>query len=92
MRMARITDFPSPNVNFHSDFTRDAREVRVKVFMLRVNCLLHWLTDILDNGLVVVFVGINPSPMMAATGHTFAGPSNRFWRVTHLAGWRRRFP
>jgi double-stranded uracil-DNA glycosylase len=50
------------------------------------------LTDILDNGLVVVFVGINPSPMTAATGHTFAGPSNRFWRVTHLAGWRRRFP
>ena len=50
------------------------------------------LTDILDHGLVVVFVGINPSPMTAATGHRFAGPSNRFWRVIHLAGWRRRFP
>src|ERR1700744_3539403 len=44
------------------------------------------LTDILDHGLVVVFVGINPSPMAAATGHRFAGPSNRFWRAIHLAG------
>jgi TDG/mug DNA glycosylase family protein len=36
--------------------------------------------------LVVVFIGINPSPMAATTGHRFAGPSNRFWRVIHLAG------
>lgn len=44
------------------------------------------LPDISANGLVVVFVGINPSPMAAATGRRFAGPSNRFWRVIHLAG------
>jgi TDG/mug DNA glycosylase family protein len=44
------------------------------------------LPDILDHGLVVVFVGINPSPLAAAMGHRFAGPSNRFWRVIHLAG------
>jgi double-stranded uracil-DNA glycosylase len=44
------------------------------------------LPDILDHGLVVVFIGINPSPLAAATGHRFAGPSNRFWRVVHLAG------
>jgi double-stranded uracil-DNA glycosylase len=44
------------------------------------------LPDILDHGLVVVFIGINPSPMAAAIGHRFAGPSNRFWRVIHLAG------
>jgi TDG/mug DNA glycosylase family protein len=43
------------------------------------------LPDILDHGLVVVFIGINPSPMAATTGHRFAGPSNRFWRVIHLA-------
>ena len=44
------------------------------------------LPDILDHGLVVVFVGINPSPLAAAMGHRFAGPSNRFGRVIHLAG------
>jgi double-stranded uracil-DNA glycosylase len=48
--------------------------------------MLRPLPDILDRDLVVVFVGINPSPMAAATGHRFAGPSNRFWRVVHLAG------
>jgi TDG/mug DNA glycosylase family protein len=48
--------------------------------------MLKPLPDILDHGLVVVFIGINPSPMAAATGHRFAGPSNRFWRVINLAG------
>jgi double-stranded uracil-DNA glycosylase len=48
--------------------------------------MLKPLPDILDHGLVVVFVGINPSPLAAATGHRFAGSSNRFWRVIHLAG------
>jgi hypothetical protein len=48
--------------------------------------MLKPLPDLLDHGLVVVFVGINPSPMAATTGHRFAAPSNRFWRVTHLAG------
>jgi TDG/mug DNA glycosylase family protein len=47
--------------------------------------MLKPLPDILDRDLVVVFVGINPSPMAAATSHRFAGPSNRFWRVIHLA-------
>lgn len=44
------------------------------------------LPDILDHGLVVVFIGINPSPQAAATGHRFAGPTNRFWRAIHLGG------
>ena len=44
------------------------------------------LPDILDHDLIVVFIGINPSPLAATTGHRFAGPSNRFWRVIHLAG------
>jgi double-stranded uracil-DNA glycosylase len=48
--------------------------------------MLKPLPDILDHGLVLVFIGINPSPMAATTGHRFAGPSNRFWRVIHLAG------
>jgi len=48
--------------------------------------MLKLLPDLLDHGLVVVFIGINPSPLAATTGHRFAGPSNRFWRVIHLAG------
>lgn len=44
------------------------------------------LPDILEEGLAVVFVGINPSPRAAATGHRFAGPTNRFWRVLNRAG------
>ena len=44
------------------------------------------LPDILDYDLVVLFIGINPSPLAAATGHRFPGPTNRFWRTLHLAG------
>ncbi len=29
----------------------------------------------------VLFVGINPGLRSAATGHHFAGPSNRFWKL-----------
>jgi double-stranded uracil-DNA glycosylase len=34
----------------------------------------------------LVFVGINPSLMTAATGTHFAHPSNRFYPALHLAG------
>lgn len=44
------------------------------------------LPDIIATGLKVLFCGINPSLKAAATGHHFAGRSNRFWRVLHLAG------
>ncbi len=44
------------------------------------------LPDILAEGLAVVFCGINPGLTAAATGHHFAGRSNRFWRVIHRAG------
>lgn len=43
------------------------------------------LPDILAPGLAVVFCGINPSLSAAIAGHHFAGRSNRFWRVMHLA-------
>lgn len=33
-----------------------------------------------------MFCGINPGNQAAAQGHHFAGRSNRFWRVLHLAG------
>jgi TDG/mug DNA glycosylase family protein len=44
------------------------------------------LPDILATGLRVVFCGINPGLRAATVGYHFAGHSNRFWRVLHLAG------
>jgi TDG/mug DNA glycosylase family protein len=44
------------------------------------------LPDIVTEGLSVLFCGINPGLKAAETGHHFAGRSNRFWRVIHLAG------
>ncbi len=44
------------------------------------------LPDIVDAHLTVLFCGINPGMEAATTGHHFAGRSNRFWRVMHLAG------
>jgi TDG/mug DNA glycosylase family protein len=44
------------------------------------------LPDIIAERLDVLFCGINPGMMAAATGQHFAGRSNRFWRVIHLAG------
>src|SRR5580704_13919161 len=46
----------------------------------------HELPDIIARHLNVLFCGINPGLTAAATGHHFAGRSNRFWRVMHLAG------
>jgi TDG/mug DNA glycosylase family protein len=34
----------------------------------------------------VLFCGINPGMVSAATGHHFARPGNRFWPALHLAG------
>ncbi|WP_423393370.1 G/U mismatch-specific DNA glycosylase [Burkholderia sp. LMG 21824] len=44
------------------------------------------LPDLIAAHLDVLFCGINPGLAAAATGHHFAGRSNRFWRVIHLAG------
>jgi double-stranded uracil-DNA glycosylase len=44
------------------------------------------LPDILAPDLSVVFCGLNPGLRAAAAGHHFAGRSNRFWQVIHLAG------
>jgi double-stranded uracil-DNA glycosylase len=44
------------------------------------------LPDLIAAHLDVLFCGINPGLTAAATGHHFAGRSNRFWRVLHLAG------
>ena len=42
--------------------------------------------DLRDGGPCLVFVGINPSLMTAATGTHFAHPSNRFYPSLHAAG------
>jgi TDG/mug DNA glycosylase family protein len=41
-------------------------------------------------GLRLLFIGINPGLISAATGHHFARPGNRFWKVLHLAGFTER--
>ncbi|MEF2526872.1 MULTISPECIES: G/U mismatch-specific DNA glycosylase [Streptomyces] len=42
--------------------------------------------DVVAGGLRVLFCGINPGLLSAATGHHFARPGNRFWPVLHLSG------
>ncbi|MER5872463.1 G/U mismatch-specific DNA glycosylase [Streptomyces sp. NPDC002044] len=50
------------------------------------------LPDVVAGGLRVLFCGINPGLLSAATGHHFARPGNRFWPVLHLSGFTpRRF-
>ncbi|WP_237318520.1 G/U mismatch-specific DNA glycosylase [Streptomyces sp. JJ36] len=44
----------------------------------------------LEDGLRVLFCGINPGLWSAATGHHFARPGNRFWPVLHASGFTPR--
>lgn len=44
------------------------------------------IPDLLVPGLALVFCGYNPSLRSGATGHNYAHPGNRFWRVLHAAG------
>src|SRR4051794_30269327 len=44
------------------------------------------LTDRIEPGVRVFLVGINPGVMSATTGHHFAGPTNRFWRLLFESG------
>ncbi|MCQ9132468.1 G/U mismatch-specific DNA glycosylase [Streptomyces sp. IBSBF 2807] len=46
--------------------------------------------DVVAGGLRVLFCGINPGLMTAATGHHFARPGNRFWPVLHRSGFTPR--
>ncbi len=43
-----------------------------------------------DGALHVLFCGINPGLVSAATGHHFARPGNRFWPVLHRSGFTGR--
>lgn len=42
--------------------------------------------DHLSHDMKIVFVGFNPSLRSGETGHHFANPSNRFWRILYEAG------
>ena len=42
--------------------------------------------DLLKPDLKVLFCGYNPSLRSGHTGHHYAHPGNRFWRVLHAAG------
>jgi TDG/mug DNA glycosylase family protein len=44
------------------------------------------LTDCIEPGVRLLLIGINPGVMSATTGHHFAGPTNRFWRLLHESG------
>ena len=44
------------------------------------------LQDRIAPGVTLLFVGINPGVRSAITGHHFAGPSNRFWKLLWEAG------
>jgi TDG/mug DNA glycosylase family protein len=46
--------------------------------------------DVLEPGLDVVFVGINPGLYSGAVGHHFARPGNRFWKALHASGFTDR--
>jgi TDG/mug DNA glycosylase family protein len=48
------------------------------------------LGPIAGPGLLVLFVGINPSLRSAEVGHHFARPGNRFWPALHAAGFTTR--
>lgn len=43
--------------------------------------ILPPLRDRINPGVGVLFVGINPGIRSSLTGHHFAGPSNRFWKL-----------
>ncbi|GAA1712911.1 G/U mismatch-specific DNA glycosylase [Fodinicola feengrottensis] len=48
------------------------------------------IPDVIDAGLKVLFVGINPGLYSAATGRHFARPGNRFWPALHRGGFTDR--
>jgi double-stranded uracil-DNA glycosylase len=44
------------------------------------------VSDLLRSGLKLVFCGYNPSLASGHSGHHYAHPGNRFWRVLHASG------
>jgi double-stranded uracil-DNA glycosylase len=47
---------------------------------------MELISDHLQESLDVMFVGFNPSIRSSETGHHYANPNNRFWRILYEAG------
>lgn len=54
--------------------------------MNRGAMLLRLVNDHLKEDLKILFVGFNPSIRSSESGHHFANPNNRFWRILFEAG------
>lgn len=48
--------------------------------------MFNEIPDHLRKNLDIVFVGFNPSLKSAETGHHYANPNNRFWKVLYESG------
>lgn len=44
------------------------------------------IPDYLDYQLQIVFIGFNPGLTSARTGHHYASPTNRFWKLLFESG------
>ncbi|MBD8005040.1 G/U mismatch-specific DNA glycosylase [Bacillus norwichensis] len=44
------------------------------------------IPDHIKKGLSILFIGFNPSIRSSETGHHYANPSNRFWKILHQSG------
>ncbi|MBP2000744.1 TDG/mug DNA glycosylase family protein [Paenibacillus shirakamiensis] len=47
---------------------------------------MNEVSDHLDHGLQIVFVGFNPSPKSGELGHHYANPRNHFWKLLYESG------
>ncbi|TWT01500.1 G/U mismatch-specific DNA glycosylase [Planomicrobium sp. CPCC 101079] len=47
---------------------------------------LQPISDHLQEGLAILFVGFNPSIRSSETGYHYANPNNRFWKILFEAG------
>jgi len=67
-----------------------ARFTRAQLDAARERTIDDVLPGPADPPLRVLFCGINPGLVSAATGHHFARPGNRFWPALHGAGFTPR--
>ncbi|MFD0049976.1 mismatch-specific DNA-glycosylase [Actinomycetes bacterium NPDC127524] len=44
------------------------------------------INDHIKHNLLILFVGFNPSLLSGKTGHHYANPRNRFWKILYYSG------
>lgn len=47
---------------------------------------MNFVPDHINENLAILFIGFNPSIRSGETGHHFASPNNRFWKILFAAG------